>query len=109
MRRKKSSKAKLVKRLKFLMSKPSLTEKEREEVKRLVKKIRGEHDGRIESTKLNNDKQDEIIIVDMKPEKSSQNARKIYLGDEELTDLTIDHLVSTTGSYRKGRIANRKN
>ena len=51
---------------------------------------------KIESKKLNNNKQDEI-------------AKVIYNGDSDLSDLTIGHVTSAAGQYRKGRIANFKN
>ena len=46
---------------------------------------------KIESKKLNNNKQDEI-------------AKVIYNGDDDLNNLKIGHLQSAAGSYRRGRI-----
>ena len=51
---------------------------------------------KIKSIKLDNNKQDLV-------------AKAIHRGDENLENLNLGHLSSTTGNYRRGRIANFKN
>lgn len=50
---------------------------------------------KIKSAKLDNNKQDLI-------------AKAIYKGDENLENLSLGHLSSAAGSYRRGRIDNKK-
>ena len=50
---------------------------------------------KIESKKLNNDQQNDVA--------------KLIVNGEDQADLTIGHVASTTGSYRRGRLANTKN
>tara|TARA_Y100000592_G_C5369178_1_gene267630 strand:+ start:389 stop:697 length:309 start_codon:yes stop_codon:yes gene_type:complete len=94
--RKSNKKSKLLKRLKELKAKKSLTSKEKLEMDRILVILKKKSTNTIDSKKLNNNKQDEV-------------AKAIYSGDDNLANLNLGHLTSTTGSYRKGRIANFKN
>lgn len=94
--RKSNKKSKLLKRLKELKAKKSLTPKEKLEMDTILVALKKKRTNKIESKKLNNNKQDEI-------------AKVVYNGDSNLSDLNLGHLTSTTGSYRRGRIANFKN
>jgi hypothetical protein len=64
----------------------------------LIKKRFEKNAKKIKSKKLNNKE-----IND-----NNQIAVSIYKGDSDLTDLNMGHLQSAAGSYRKGRIDNRK-
>ena len=61
----------------------------------MKKKLETRSKKKINSKKLNNQKQDEIAIA-------------IYNGDNNLNDLNLGHLQSATGTYRRGRIDNKK-
>ena len=50
---------------------------------------------KVKSKKLNNNKQNEVAVA-------------IYDGDSTLKDLTIGHVTSASGQYRRGRIDNQK-
>ena len=93
--RKSNKKSKLLKRLKELKAMKTLTAKEQSEMDRILVMLGKKQTNKIESKKLDNNNQDEI-------------AKIIYNGDSDLSDLTIGHVTSTTGQYRKGRIANFK-
>tara|TARA_R110002020_G_scaffold79137_1_gene198601 strand:+ start:1175 stop:1549 length:375 start_codon:yes stop_codon:yes gene_type:complete len=108
-RKRKGSEARLLKRLKVLMSKEVLSEKDKKELDKIFKKLNIDSSKRIKSTKLNNNKQDEVTVVEMSDAADNEIAKKIYAGDESLEFLTIDHLASAAGGYRKGRIDNTKN
>tara|TARA_R110002020_G_scaffold19629_1_gene67590 strand:+ start:1026 stop:1334 length:309 start_codon:yes stop_codon:yes gene_type:complete len=94
--RKSNKRSKLLSRLKQLKAKKSLTSKEKSEMDKILVILKKKATNKIESKKLNNNKQDEI-------------AKAIYNGDNSLENLNLGHLTSTTGNYRKGRIANFKN
>ena len=83
-RHRKKKKKKLSKK-ELLLKKLALMRKKME--KKVKKKIK--------TKKLNNNKQDEVAIA-------------IYSGDSTLKDLTIGHVTSAAGQYRRGRIDNRK-
>ena len=93
--RKSNKKSKLLKRLKELKAKKSLTLKEKAEMDNILVMLNKKRTNKIDSKKLNNNKQNEVAVA-------------IYKGDEELTDLNMGHLQSTSGMYRKGRIDNYK-
>lgn len=59
------------------------------------RKMRKKPKKKIESKKLNNDQQNDVA--------------KLIVNGEDQADLTIGHIASTTGSYRRGRLANTKN
>jgi len=61
----------------------------------MKKKLEKTSKKKIKSKKLNNNKQNEVAIA-------------IYSGDSMLKDLTIGHVTSAAGQYRRGRIDNRK-
>lgn len=111
--RRSNKKTMLLKRLKELKAKKSLTSGEKAEMERILIVLKKKRTNKIESKKLNNNKQDETIVLDRKGKiqngKPSEKAKDIYIGDESLESLTIGHVTSTTGSYRRGRIANNKN
>ena len=94
--RKSNKKSKLLKRLRELKAKKSLTPKEKAEMDNILVMLNKKRANKIESKKLNNNKQDEI-------------AKAIYNGDNNLENLTLGHLSSAAGNYRRGRIANFKN
>lgn len=94
--RKPNKKSKLLARLKELKAKKSLTTKEKLEMDNILVALDKKAANKISSKKLNNNKQDEV-------------AKLVYNGDNNLANLNLGHLTSTTGSYRKGRIANFKN
>ena len=93
--RRTNKKAQLLKRLKVLKSKKSLTEQEEVEMDRILVILGKKRINKIESKKLNNNKQNEIAI-------------SIYKGDEDLKHLNMGHLQSAAGMYRRGRIDNYK-
>ena len=94
--RRSNKKSKLLKRLKELEAKKSLTPKEKIEMDGILVMLNKKRVNKIESKKLNNNKQDEV-------------AKAIYNGDGNLSDLNIGHVTSAAGNYRRGRIANFKN
>ena len=93
--RKSNKKSSLLKRLKQLEAKKSLSEKENEEIDNILVLLGKKKTNKIETKKLNNKKQNEVAV-------------SIYKGDSDLTDLNIGHLQSASGQYRRGRIDNRK-
>tara|TARA_R100000700_G_scaffold9712_1_gene14114 strand:- start:171 stop:479 length:309 start_codon:yes stop_codon:yes gene_type:complete len=93
--RKGNKKSSLLKRLKQLEAKKSLSEKEKEELDNILVLLGKKKTNKIETKKLNNKKQNEVAV-------------SIYKGDSDLTDLNIGHLQSASGQYRRGRIDNRK-
>ena len=93
--RKPNKKSNLLKRLKELKAKKSLTSAEKVEMDKILVLLGKKRTNKIDSKKLNNDKQNEVAV-------------SIYKGDAELNDLNIGHLQSASGMYRKGRIDNYK-
>ena len=93
--RKGNKKSSLLKRLKQLEAKKSLSEKEKEELDNILVLLGKKKTNKIESKKLNNNKQNEVAVA-------------IYNGDSGLNDLTTGHLASAAGQYRRCRIDNRK-
>ena len=93
--RRSNNKSKLLKRLKELKAIKSLTLKEKAEMDRILVMLGKKRINKIESKKLNNNNQDEVAVA-------------IYSGDNNLNDLTIGHVTSAAGQYRRGRIANFK-
>ena len=93
--RKPNKKSNLLKRLKELKAKKSLTLAEEIEMDRILVMLGKKRTNKIDSKKLNNDKQNEVAV-------------SIYKGDAELNDLNMGHLQSASGMYRKGRIDNYK-
>ena len=96
MRRKNNSKNKdLILKLKQIIFKYAINNDDKSKINDILSKLSGNPNTKIQSDKLNNNKQDEI-------------AKAIYNGDSNLENLNLGHLSSTTGSYRRGRIANSK-
>ena len=93
--RRANKKSQLLKRLKVLKSKKSLTKQEEAEMDRILVMLGKKRTNKINSKKLNNNKQNEIAI-------------SIYNGDDNLSDLNTGHLQSAAGQYRRGRIDNTK-
>ena len=93
--RKPNKKSNLLKRLKELKAKKSLTSAEKVEMDKILVLLGKKRTNKIDSKKLNNDKQNEVAV-------------SIYKGDAELKDLNMGHLQSASGMYRKGRIDNYK-
>ena len=93
--RKPNKKSSLLARLKELKAKKSLTKQEEAEMDKILVALDKKNTNKIESKKLNNNKQDEIAVA-------------IYNGDDNLKDLNIGHLQSAAGQYRRGRIDNKK-
>tara|TARA_R100001443_G_scaffold5052_5_gene13734 strand:- start:4175 stop:4447 length:273 start_codon:yes stop_codon:yes gene_type:complete len=58
------------------------------------RKMEKKSKNKVKTKKLNNNKQNEVAVA-------------IYNGDSNLRDLTIGHVTSAAGSYRRGRIDNR--
>jgi len=93
--RKPNKKSSLLKRLKELKSKKSLTAIEKAEIDKISVILGKKKINQIDSKKLNNNKQNEVAVA-------------IYKGDADLGNLNIGHLQSAAGMYRRGRIDNRK-
>tara|TARA_R110002020_G_scaffold450681_1_gene664352 strand:- start:31 stop:339 length:309 start_codon:yes stop_codon:yes gene_type:complete len=93
--RKPNKKSSLLARLKELKAKKSLTKQEEAEMDKILVALDKKNTNKIESKKLNNNKQNEIAVT-------------IYNGDADLKDLNMGHLASAAGNYRKGRIDNKK-
>ena len=93
--RRANNKSNLLKRLRILKAKKSLTKQEEAEMDRILIALGKKRTNKVESKKLNNQKQNEIAV-------------SIYNGDNNLSDLNIGHLQSAAGQYRRGRIDNRK-
>ena len=93
--RKPNKKSVLLKRLKELKAKKSLTTAEEVEMGKILVMLGKKRTNKINSKKLNNNKQNEIAV-------------SIYNGDDNLSDLNTGHLQSAAGQYRRGRINNMK-
>ena len=93
--RRANNKSNLLKRLRILKAKKSLTKQEEAEMDRILIALGKKRTNKVESKKLNNQKQNEVAV-------------SIYNGDNNLSDLNIGHLQSAAGQYRRGRIDNRK-
>ena len=91
--RRANNKSNLLKRLRILKAKKSLTKQEEAEMDRILIALGKKRTNKVESKKLNNQKQNEIAV-------------SIYNGDNNLSDLNIGHLQSAAGQYRRGRIDN---
>ena len=93
--RKPNKKSSLLKRLKELRAKKSLTDQEKAEIDRILVSLGKKRINKIDSKKLNNAKQND-------------NAAIIYNGDQNLGNLNMGHLQSAAGMYRRGRIDNKR-
>ena len=102
--RKSNKKSKLLSRLKELEAKKFLTPKEEAEMDSILGMLNKKRSNRIESKKLNNNKQDETISINI-------NINNDINTGEPTRDInwsTPDHYASAAGVYRKSRIDNRK-
>ena len=93
--RKPNKKSNLLKRLKELKAKKSLTDQEKAEMDRILVMLGKKRTNKIDSKKLNNNKQNDTAAI-------------IYNGDQNLGNLNMGHLQSAAGMYRRGRIDNYK-
>jgi len=98
--RKSKNKSKLLMRLKELEAKKSLTPEEKVEIEKILVILDKKRTNKIESKKLNNNKQDEKISINININ-TSESTRDINWS-------TPDHYSSAAGIYRKSRIDNRK-
>tara|TARA_R100001463_G_scaffold19640_1_gene48265 strand:+ start:909 stop:1196 length:288 start_codon:yes stop_codon:yes gene_type:complete len=81
----------IISRLKGILSKYAISETDKREIDGILARLEGRPGTSIESTKLNNNKQNEV-------------AKVIYNGDNNLDNLNLEHLSSASGTYRKGRV-----
>ena len=121
-------------RLKKLRAKKSLTPKEEVEMVKILMMLKKKRTNKIESKKLNNNKQDEVVKVDLlEPhvieetpaleeviEKETANKTEPVTisininidnngtSTKDVNWSTPDHYSSTAGTYRKPKIDNRK-
>ena len=93
--RKPNKKSNLLKRLKELKAKKLLTDQEKAEMDRILVMLGKKRTNKIDSKKLNNNKQNDAAVT-------------IYNGDQNLGNLNMGHLQSAAGMYRRGRIDNYK-
>ena len=98
--RKPIKKSALLKRLKALRAKKNISQEDRDEIKEILRLLDKKKTNKIESKKLNNNKQDEKISINI----------NINTGEptRDINWSTPDHYSSAAGTYRKARIDNRK-
>ena len=99
--KKSKNKSRLLKRLKELEAKKSLTPEEKVEIEKILAMLGRKRNNKIESKKLNNNKQNETISINININNTSESTRDINWS-------TPDHYASAAGTYRKSRIDNRK-
>lgn len=99
--RKPKKKSRLLKRLKELEAKISLTPEEEVELGKILAILKKKRTNKIESKKLNNNKQNEAITINININNASEPTRDINWS-------TPDHYSSAAGTYRKSKIDNRK-
>ena len=99
--RKSKNKSRLLKRLKELEAKKSLTPEEKVEIEKILAMLDKKRNNKIESKKLNNNKQNEAVTINININNTSESTRDINWS-------TPDHYASAAGTYRKSRIDNRK-
>lgn len=99
--KKSKNKSRLLKRLKELEAKKSLTPEEKVEIEKILAMLDKKRNNKIESKKLNNNKQNETISINININNTSESTRDINWS-------TPDHYASAAGTYRKSRIDNRK-
>lgn len=103
-KRRPNNKSVLLKKLKELEAKDTLTSSEQEELDNILALLNKKRTNKIESKKLNNTKQNEQVVVNV-------SINNVVNGNGSKSDpvLNADHFKSASGSYRGGRIDNRKN
>ena len=99
--KKSKNKSRLLKRLKELEAKKSLTPEEKVEIEKILAVLDRKRNNKIESKKLNNNKQNEAVTINININNTSESTRDINWS-------TPDHYASAAGTYRKSRIDNRK-
>ena len=100
--RRHNKKSALLKRLRELEEKEILTEEEENEIDEIIAMLSKKRANRIDSAKLNNNKQDEKISINIKIDTNGGENKK------DLDWSTPNHYQSAAGQYRKARIDNRK-
>ena len=103
-KRKSNKKSKLLKRLEELITKDSLTVEEQDEMDKIIATLNKKRTNRIESKKLNNNKQNETVTVNININNDTNTGRST----KDLDWSTPDHYKSAAGQYRGARIDNRK-
>ena len=104
-----NKKNQLLKRLKVLKSKKSLTKQEEAEMDRILVMLGKKRTNKIETKKLNNQKQNEESISKSKMQDININITINGMDNKKDLDWsTPDHYKSAAGQYRKARIDNRK-
>ena len=108
-RRRKTKKSALLKRLKVLESMEVLSEEDEKEIEEILRLLNKKRTNKIETKKLNNQKQNEESVF--KSKMQDINISINVNGVDNKKDLdwsTPDHYKSASGQYRKARIDNRK-
>jgi hypothetical protein len=96
MRRKSNGKNKdLVLKLKQIIFKYAVSAEDKSQIEDILSKLSGKPGTKIQSEKLNNNKQDNIALA-------------IHSGDSDLSNLNVGHVQSASGIYRRGRIDNKR-
>ena len=107
--RKANKKAVLLKRLKELKAKKSLTKAEEAEMDRILVALDKKRTNKIETKKLNNQKQNEESVSKSKMQDINISINVNGMDNKKDLDWsTPDHYKSASGQYRKARIDNRK-
>jgi|TARA_R100000655_G_scaffold48566_1_gene85991 hypothetical protein len=101
-KRKANKKSVLLKRLKELKAKKSLTKAEEAEIDRILVALDKKRTNKIETKKLNNNKQNETISINININNNTGEPTR------DINWSTPDHYASAAGTYRKSRIDNRK-
>ena len=102
--RRSNKKGKLLKRLKELEAKESLTTEEQVEMDKILVVLNKKRTNNIESKKLNNNKQNETVTINININNDTNTGKST----KDLDWRPPDHLKSAAGQYRKARIDNRK-
>ena len=71
------------------------------EIEKILAVLDRKRNNKIESKKLNNNKQNEAVTINININNTSESTRDINWS-------TPDHYASAAGTYRKSRIDNRK-
>ena len=107
--RRANNKSNLLKRLRILKAKKSLTKQEEAEMDRILIALGRKRTNKIENKKLNKKKQNKESVFKSKTQDINININ-VNGGDnkKDLDWSTPDHYKSASGTYRKARIDNRK-
>tara|TARA_R100001230_G_C5498130_1_gene43146 strand:- start:71 stop:418 length:348 start_codon:yes stop_codon:yes gene_type:complete len=108
-RRRKTKKSALLKRLKVLESMEVLSEEDEKEIEEILRLLNKKRTNKIETKKLNNQKQNEESVFKSKMQDININININGMDNKKDLDWsTPDHYKSASGQYRKARIDNRK-